>query len=90
MNHSSQKYRDICLWTSPGEWIENYECHDPALEGLNIYNEMDDFVNRIGNYLYGDIWRHPMDFTTEINHLTPEKIKKPIKTGSTPRKIKET
>ena len=36
MNHPSQKYHDICLWTSPREWIEDYGCHDPALEGLNI------------------------------------------------------
>ena len=72
MNHPSQKYHDICLWTSPREWIEDYGCHDPALEGLNIYDVMEDFDNRIWNYLYGDIWRHPMDFTTGINHLTPE------------------
>ena len=90
MNHPSQKYHDICLWTSPREWIEDYGCHDPALEGLNIYDVMEDFDNRIWNYLYGDNWRHPMEFTTGINHLTPEKIKKPIKTGSTSRKIKVT
>ena len=72
MNHPSQKYHDICLWTSPREWIEDYGCHDPALEGLNIYDVMEDFDNRIWNYLYGDNWRHPMDFTTGINHLTPE------------------
>ena len=24
MNHPSQKYHDICLWTSPREWIEDY------------------------------------------------------------------
>ena len=23
MNHPSQKYHDICLWTSPREWIED-------------------------------------------------------------------
>ena len=72
MNHPSQKYHDICLWTSPREWIEDYGCHDPALEGLNIYDVMKDFDDRISNYLYGDSLRHPMDFTTGINHLTPE------------------
>ena len=72
MNHSSQKYHDICLWTSPREWIEDYGCHDLALEGLNIYDVMEDFDNRIWNYLYGDNWRHPTDFTTGISHLTPE------------------
>ena len=72
INHPSQKYHDICLWTSPREWIEDYGCHDPALEGLNIYDVMEDFDNRMWNYLYGDNWRHPMDFTTGVNHLTPE------------------
>ena len=72
MNHPSQKYHDICLWNSPREWIEDYGCHDPALEGLNIYDVMEDFDNRIWNYLYGDNWQHPMDLTTGINHLTPE------------------
>ena len=61
MNHPSQKYHDICLCTSSREWIEDYGCHDPALEGLNIYDVMKDFDNRIWNYLYGDNWRHPMD-----------------------------
>ena len=41
INHQSQKYHDICLWTSPREWIEDYGCHDPALEGLNIYDVME-------------------------------------------------
>ena len=72
MSHPSQKYHDICLWTSPIEWIEDYGYHDLALEGLNIYDVMEDFDNRIWNYLYGDNWRHPMDFTTGINHLMPE------------------
>ena len=35
IDHPSQKYQDMCLWTSPREWIEDYRCHDPALEGLN-------------------------------------------------------
>ena len=43
----------MCLRTSPREWIEDYGCHDPALEGLNIYDVMEDFDNRIWNYLYG-------------------------------------
>ena len=47
MNHPSQKYHDICLWTSPREWIEDYGCHDLALEGLNNYDVMEDFDNRI-------------------------------------------
>ena len=58
MNNPSQKYHNICLWTSPREWIEDYGCHDPALEGLNIYDVMEDFDN--------------MDSTTGIIHLTPE------------------
>ena len=72
MSHPCQKYHDICLWTSPREWIEDYVCHDPALEGLNIYDVMDDFDKSIWNYLYEDKLRHPMDFTIGINHLTPE------------------
>ena len=76
IDHPSQKYHDMCLWTSPREWIEDYRCHDPALEGLNIYDVMEDFDNRIWDYLYGDNWRHPMHFTTGINQ---KKIKTPIK-----------
>ena len=49
---------------------------------------MEDFDNRIWDYLYGDNWRHPMDFTTGINHLTPEENQET--TGSASRKIKET
>ena len=72
MNHPCQKYHDICLWTSTREWIEDYACHDSALEGLNIYDVMDDFDKSIWNYLYGDKLRHPMDFTIGTNHLTQE------------------
>ena len=72
INHPSQKYNDMCQWTSAREWIEDYGCHNLALEGLNIYDVIEDFDNRIWNYLYGDNWRHPLDFTTGINHLTPE------------------
>ena len=72
IDHPSQKHHDVCLWTSPKEWIEDYGCHYPALEGLNIYDVMEDFDNIIWNYPYGDKWRHPMEFTTAINHLTPE------------------
>ena len=48
MNHPSQKYHDICIWTSPREWIEDYGCHDPAFEGLNIYDVMEDFEIEYG------------------------------------------
>ena len=30
IDHPSQKYHDMCLWTSPREWIEDYGCHNPA------------------------------------------------------------
>ena len=72
IDHPSQKYHDMCLWTSPREWIEDYGCHDPALVGQNIYNVMEDFDKSIWKYLYGDKWRFPMDITTGINNLTPE------------------
>ena len=72
IDHSSQKYHDMCLWTSPKEWIEDYVYHNLALEVLNIYDVMEYFDNRIWNYLYGDKWRHLMYFTTGINNLTPE------------------
>ena len=38
IDHPSQKYHNVCLWTSPREWIEDYGFHYPALEGLNIDN----------------------------------------------------
>ena len=60
----------ICVF---GLLQENdYGCHDLALEGLNIYDVMEDFDISIWNYLYGDKWRYPMDTTPGINHLTPE------------------
>ena len=45
IDHPSQKYmyRDMCLWTSARELIDDYGCHDPLLECLNIYDVMDDF-----------------------------------------------
>ena len=89
IDNPSQKYQDMCLWTSPKKWIEDYGSI-PALEGLNIYDVMEDFDNRIWNYLYGYKWRHPMYFTIEINHLTPEENQEAYKTDSTSRKIKVT
>ena len=50
IDHPSQKYHDMCLWTSPRKWIEDYGCHDLGLKGLNIYDVMEDFANRIWNY----------------------------------------
>ena len=70
----------MCLWTSPREWIEDYGCHDPALEGLNIYNVMENFDNKIWNYLYAEKWQYSMAFTTGINHLMPEENQETYKT----------
>ena len=32
IDHPSQKYHELCLWTSPQEWIQDYKYHEPALE----------------------------------------------------------
>ena len=37
INHQSQKQYDICLWTTPVEWIRDYDFHEPVLKRLNIY-----------------------------------------------------
>lgn len=43
IDHPSQKYHDLCLWTKPKDWIKNYGYHEHALRSLNIYEVMKDW-----------------------------------------------
>ena len=42
IDNPSQKYQDMCLWTTAEEWINDYKLHEPALECLNIYDVIED------------------------------------------------
>ena len=55
---------------------------------MNSYDIMDDFDKSIWNHRYGDKRRYPIDFTTVINHLTPEENQEAYKIGTTSRIIK--
>lgn len=47
IDHPSQKYHDICLWTKPKEWINHYGYHEHALRSLNIYEVMKDWNDQL-------------------------------------------
>ena len=51
IDHTSQKYHDLCLWTSPQEWIQDYKYQEPVLECLNIYSFMEGWDVTICDYL---------------------------------------
>ena len=77
IDHPSQKYHDICLWTTPKEWIEDYHYHEPALECLNIYNVLKDFDNQMWTNLFGERRRTTSlkdmsDLTRGVQFLTPD------------------
>ena len=37
IDHPSQKYHDLCLWTAPTDWIVDYGYDEAALSCLDIY-----------------------------------------------------
>ena len=37
IDYPSQKNHDLCLWTSPTDWIVNYGYEEAALSCLDIY-----------------------------------------------------
>ena len=68
IDHPSQKYHDMCLWTTAEEWITDYKYHEPALECLNIFDVLEDFDDLM--------WEHMMGSQRKsieaIHLLTPE------------------
>ena len=74
-DHPSQKYHDLCLWTSPQEWIQDFKYHELALECLNIYNVMEDWDETICDYL-----KDPKARKIKAVHLlTPEEVEEAYK-----------
>ena len=71
INHPSQKQHDMCLWTTPVEWIRDYDFHEPALRKLNIYEVMCEWSDLMYKYVFPD---KPVEFegTKGIDLLTPE------------------
>ena len=75
IDYPSQKYHDLCLWTSPQEWIQDFKYHEPALECLNIYNVMEDWDETICDYL-----KDPKARKIKAVHLlTPEEVEEAYK-----------
>ena len=75
IDHQSQKHHDLCLWTSPQEWIQDYKYHEPVLECLNIYSVMEDWDETICVYLM-----EPKSRATKAIHiLTPEESEEAYK-----------
>ena len=68
IDHPSQKYHDMCLWTTAEEWITDYKYHEPALECLNIFDVLEDFDDLM--------WEHMMGSKRKsieaVHLLTPE------------------
>ena len=68
IDHPSQKYHDMCLWTTAEEWITDYKYHEPALECLNIFDVLEDFDDLM--------WEHMMGSQRKsieaVHLLTPE------------------
>ena len=75
IDHPSQKYHDLCLWTSPQEWIQDFKYHEPALECLNIYNVMEDWDETICDYLKDPEARK----IKAVHLLTPEEVEEAYK-----------
>ena len=86
IDHSSQKCHDLCLWTSPQEWIQDYKYHAPALECLNIYSVMEDWDETICDYLMEPKARE----IKAIHLLTPEGAEEAFKSWQYFKKVRQT
>lgn len=75
IDHPSQKQHDLCLMTSPQEWIEGYKYHEAALECLNIYNVMEDWDEVIAE----NMTEHRVRDAKGVHLLTPNETEEAYK-----------
>lgn len=75
INHPSQKYHDLCLWTKPNEWITDYGIHIHALNNLNIYEVIQKWDELLLDEVPSEERRKEYSAMTGLDHLTPsEKV----------------
>ncbi|MCG8075026.1 MAG: hypothetical protein JAY75_02140 [Candidatus Thiodiazotropha taylori] len=75
VNHPSQKYHDLCLWTKPNEWITDYGIHIHALKNLYVYDVIQKWDQLLLEEIPSEQRRNEYGAMTGLDHLTPsEKV----------------
>ena len=70
IDHPSQKYHDLCLWTSPTDWIVEYGYDEAALSCLDIYEIIQEWDSLL--------WSEK---TRGLRDLSPREAVEAYKTG---------
>ena len=70
IDHPSQKYHDLCLWTSPADWIVDYGYDEAALSCLDIYK----IIKEWDSLLWLNKTRGLRDFVTKRSGGSLEKL----------------
>ena len=77
IDHPSQKYHDLCLWTSPSDWIVEYGYDEAALSCLDIYEIIQEWDSLL--------WSEK---TRGLRDLSPREAVEAYKTGCFSETIK--
>lgn len=71
IDHPSQKYHAMCLWTKPKGWVEDYGLHRHALNSLNIYDIIKAWDDILFQLQPEEERRYGYEDSRGLEHLTP-------------------